>query len=41
MMKIIYVNQCFVTYFLIIFHASRAATHWVVTEDGKIRTHVN
>ncbi|KAH7642607.1 LOW QUALITY PROTEIN: tetratricopeptide repeat protein 17 [Dermatophagoides farinae] len=37
-MKIIYVNQCFFTYFLIIFHATKASTHWIVTEDGKIHT---
>lgn len=39
-MKIIYVNQCFFTYFLIIFHATKASTHWIVTEDGKIHTQV-
>ena len=33
-------NRLILWYLLVVFHASRAATHWVVTEDGKIHTQV-
>ncbi|XP_054158447.1 tetratricopeptide repeat protein 17-like [Oppia nitens] len=31
-------NRLILWYLLIIIHASKAATHWVVTEDGKLQT---
>ncbi|CAG2173822.1 unnamed protein product [Oppiella nova] len=31
-------NRLVLWYLLIVFHASKAATHWVVTEDGKLQT---
>ncbi|UXI16596.1 paired mesoderm homeobox protein 2B-like [Sarcoptes scabiei] len=33
-----FLSQEFLLYFLIIFHVTKAATHWIVTEDGKIHT---
>lgn len=37
-MKLLYLNQCMITYIFVLIHAIRAATHWIVTEDGKIHT---
>lgn len=39
LMKLLYLEHCLATYILLVcLQTTRASTHWVVTEDGRIET---